>query len=133
LSNSATIETGNRVVPDPTIIAYPAFKAALLALAESFDVAYCSAYPQQIIDLWPKGIILKIAWMTYLAPRFAPLITPPPSAIVERTPGGALLMAAADTTFSMDNPAHLAVARDINAALAPINALPWPPPDASPA
>jgi hypothetical protein len=42
-------------------------------------------------------------------------------------------MAAADTTFSMDNPAHLAVARDINAALAPINALPWPPPDASPA
>jgi len=133
LSNSAKIQTGYRVVPDPTIIAYPTFKAALLALAESFDVAYCSAYPQQIIDLWSEDINFDIAWMNYLAPRFAPLVTPPPSAIVERTPGGALLMAAADTTFSMDNPAHLAVARKINAALAPINALPWPPPEPNPA
>ena len=53
--NSAEIKTGNRVVPDPSIIAYPAFKAALLALVESFDATYCSAFPMQIRDFWdPK-------------------------------------------------------------------------------
>ena len=42
-TNFAHIETGYNVVPDPSIVAYPAFKAALLALAESFDATYCSA------------------------------------------------------------------------------------------
>jgi hypothetical protein len=53
LSNFAQIRTGCGVVPDPTIIAYPAFKAALLALVESFDATCCSAYPLKVIDLWP--------------------------------------------------------------------------------
>ena len=70
--------------------------------------------------------------MSYVAPRFAPLITPPPSAIVERTAQGGLLMAATAETFRVDNPAHLAAARDILNALAPFEALPWPP-DAQPA
>jgi hypothetical protein len=130
-SNSATIETCYRVLPDPGIIAYPAFKAALLALAESFDVTHCSAYPMQIMDVWRQDTHLCLAWMSYVAPRFAPLITPPPSAIVERTARGALLMAATGETFSTDNPAHLAAAADILAALAPFEALPWPP-DATP-
>ncbi|MEJ0091955.1 MAG: hypothetical protein WDN46_00480 [Methylocella sp.] len=57
-------------------------------------------------------------------------IAPPASAIVER-PRGALLMAATEETFSIDNPAHLAAAGDILAALAPFEAPPWPP-DAMP-
>ncbi len=36
-------------------------------------------------------------------------------------------MAATAETFSVDNPAHLAAARDILKALAPFEALPWPP------
>ncbi len=132
LSNSAEIGTGYQVVPDPTIIAYPAFKAALLALVESFDATYCSAYPAQLLNLWEKDRNLSLAWMSYVAPRFAPLITPPPSAIVERTAQGGLLMAATAETFRVDNPAHLAAARDILNALAPFEALPWPP-DAQPA
>ena len=130
--NSAEIGTGNQVIPDPTIIAYPAFKAALLALAESFDATYCSAYPMQIMDFCDPSRNLRIAWMSYVAPRFAPLITPPPSAIVGRTVQGALLMAATAETFSVDNPTHLAAARDILKSLAPFEALPWPP-DAQPA
>jgi hypothetical protein len=35
-------------------------------------------------------------------------------------------MAATNETFITANPQHLAVARDIEAALAPVNALPWP-------
>ena len=129
--NSAEIKTGRRVVPDPSIIAYPAFKAALLALVESFDATYCSAYPQQIMDFWDPSSHLQLAWMSYVAPRFAPLITPPPSSIAERTAHGGLLMSATDETFRVDDPAHLAAARDILKALAPFEALPWPP-DATP-
>jgi hypothetical protein len=129
--NSALIKTGNRVVPDPAIIAYPAFKAALLAIVESFDATYCSAYPQQITDLWDPSSHLRLAWMSYVPPRFAPLITPPPSAVAERSPQGGLLMSATAETFRVDNPAHLAAARDILKALAPFEALLWPP-DAKP-
>ena len=83
-------------MPDPAIIAYPAFKAALLALVESFDATYCSAYPLQIMDVWDPKRPLRIAWMSYVAPRFAPLITPPPTAIAERTPQGGLLLSATE-------------------------------------
>ncbi len=69
--------------------------------------------------------------MHYLSPRFAPLVTPPRSAIVEHTAQGGLLMAATDGTFAVDKPAHLAVANDMLASLAPFEALPWPP-DAQP-
>ncbi len=130
-SNFAMIKTGRRIVPDPAIIAYPAFKAVLLALVESFDATYCSAYPQQIMDFWDPARHLRIGWTSYVAPRFAPLITPPPSAIYERTAQGGLLMSATAETFRVDNPAHLAVAQDILKVLAPFEALPWPP-DATP-
>jgi len=109
----------------------PAFKAALLALVESFDATYCSAYPQQIMDFWDPSRHLRIAWMSYVSPRFASLITPPPSAVAERTAQGGLLITATEETFRVDNPAHLAAAHDILKALAPFEALPWPP-DATP-
>ena len=35
-------------------------------------------------------------------------------------------MTATTETFDVDNPAHLAAARDMAAAMAPLNALPWP-------
>jgi hypothetical protein len=41
------------------------------------------------------------------------------------------LLSATQDTFRVDNPAHLAVAQDILKALAPFEALPWPP-DATP-
>jgi hypothetical protein len=51
------------------------------------------------------------------------LITPPKTAIVEYQPNDALFMSAAAETLIIANPAHLAVARDIEAAIAPLNAL----------
>ncbi|MGB6325808.1 MAG: hypothetical protein WBG11_08545 [Methylocella sp.] len=65
--------------------------------------------------------------MSYVSPRFAPLITPPPSAAAERTAQGGLLMSATEETFRVDNPAHLVAAHDILKALAPFEALPWSP------
>jgi hypothetical protein len=83
------------------------------------------------MDFWDPARHLRIAWMSYVAPRFAPLITPPPSSIHERTAQGGLLMSATQDTFRVDNPAHLAAAQDILKALAPFETLPWPP-DATP-
>lgn len=47
-------------------------------------------------------------------------MTPPAGAIVERVAGGGMLLLATLERFSMDNPAHLAAADAIQAALAPI-------------
>ena len=97
-------------------------------MAETFDVTQVFVYTRTLSDLWGrpgrKGRQIPLAWISYVAPRFAHLVTPPPRALVERRPDGGLLMAT-DETFRTDDPAHLAVARDIEAALAPFNALPW--------
>ncbi len=50
-------------------------------------------------------------------------MTPPPGVVVERRPDGGLLMAATTETFALANPAHLAAARAIQAALQPFNAI----------
>jgi hypothetical protein len=68
--------------------------------------------------------------MTYLAPQYASRITPPPTAIVEPFPGGGLLLLATEERFSMDNPAHLAVADAIQAALDPLQGMLKPDRDA---
>lgn len=53
------------------------------------------------------------------------LVTPPPApVIVERLANGGLLMSATTQTFDVENPAHMAAAREIAAAIAPLNALP---------
>jgi hypothetical protein len=129
--NHAEIESCYGVTLDPAIVTFPIFRAALFVLAEAFDVTWCSAYPNDITGLRRGGSYFRIGWMNYVSPRFAPLITPPKTAIVEYRPNGALFMAATDETFVTANPRHLAVARDIEAAITPLNALPWPP-DAEP-
>ncbi len=128
-ANSAVLETAYNLKPDPALVAYRIFKPALLALAECFDATWCSAYSHATMQYWNEGLgeHYRLAWISYIGPRFAHLVTPPASAIVEREPNGGLLMAATDETFDVSNPAHLAAARDILAAVAPLNALPWPP------
>jgi hypothetical protein len=129
ISNRIGIDTDYGVVPDPSIVTFKIFKDALIALAETFEAPAGLAYPTKLMDLWPDGqqrTWLELAWITYVAPRFAALITPPSSAIVERRPDGGLLMAATDEAFVTSNPAHVAAAREIAAAAEPFNALPYP-------
>jgi hypothetical protein len=131
LTNTVNLLTRPLNEENARLITLPVFRPALLAIAEAWDATWCAAYPWDIIDLWPKPgpgqPHFRMAWITYLSARFAPLVTPPRSAISERLPDGALLMIATEERFDIANPAHLAVARDIEAALAPVNALPWPP------
>ena len=128
--NVLSFESDYHVAPEPELASYSVFRGVTLAMAESFETTQAFAYTRSLSAFWGpwpgrKGRQIPLAWISYVGPRFAPLITPPPRAIVERRPDGGLLLAATDATFRADDPAHLAVARDIEAALAPFNALPW--------
>lgn len=125
-TNSIMINTAYRMEPDPSIANYRVFRAALLASAECFDTTFGSAYPTALQEFWLGGGSFRFGWINYVAPRLAHLVTPPKSAIVEYQPNGGLLMSATEETFLVSNPHHMAVARDIEAALAPLNALPCP-------
>lgn len=118
------------------MINFRAFRAALLVLVKTWNATWAYARPYALDDLLPSFEKKRATpsfhggWITYLAAPFAAKIAPPHSAIYEQVTGG-LLMTATQETFRVDNPAHVAVARDIDAALAPLNALPWPPDAAS--
>ena len=135
LTNSISIETSPLCDGNASLIALAVLKPALLVLASLWQPTWCKIGPWGLNDYRfepdPPRPWFGPAWVTYLSPRFAPLVTPPPSVIAEHLPDGALLMIATEDRFDTDNPDHLAAALDIQSALAPINALPWPP-DAEP-
>lgn len=62
-------------------------------------------------------------WIVYLASRFAEHVVPPPQAFVEAVPGHGVMIYATRETFDLDNPAHVAAADAILAALAPIQGM----------
>jgi hypothetical protein len=127
--NTAHLMTEPLNEKNESIIDVRVLKPALLALASAWDATWCGTAPWGLDDLETPHVRpwFGLEWMTYLSPRFAAMVTPPRSAIVERLAGGALLMIATPERFETSNPTHLSVAKDIEAALAPINAMPWPP------
>jgi hypothetical protein len=131
MANTADLRAKPLNEENAGLITLSVFKPAVVAIARAWDATWCAAYPWDILDYWappgPGQPHFRMAWITYLSARFAPLVTPPASAISERLPDGALLMIATEDRFDIDNPRHMEVARDIEAALAPVNALPWPP------
>ena len=125
--NKAEFATDSTCVPDPAAITYRIFKAALLAIVEAWQPTDCFARPAGLIDLLPDTDgHFREAWIQYLSAPLAARVTLPQTAVIDRFPDGGLLMSATTDTFDIANPAHLAVARDIGAAMAPLNELPWP-------
>jgi hypothetical protein len=134
--NHIDLDTNFRTPPDEALIKYGIYKPALTFLATLWQANWAVALPRDLFQLLPRDekrmtVRLFGGWMTYLSAAWAAKITPPSSAIVERAPDGGLLMIATKETFRLDNPRHVAVAREIDSALAPLNALPWPPNDAA--
>lgn len=125
-TNDVKFLTSRNIIPDPTVISYEIFKAALLAIVEAWDPVDCAAYPLAILNLVEKGRYFRETWIQYLCPWLASLVTRPPApVIVEHLPNGGLLMSATAETFDIENPAHMAAARSNAAAIAPLNDLPW--------
>lgn len=124
--NHASFDIGPE--PDPSLTTYAVLRAALLVIAETWEATWAEASPDDIRPEW-SGHPFRCAWMSYLSPRLAPRVTPPASAIVEYRPNGGLFLAATNETFATANPKHLVVAREIEAALRPLNDLAFPTDD----
>jgi hypothetical protein len=126
--NAVTLETSSlaNLEPDPAVVSHRVFRSALLAIVDAWDPVRVGAYSRKLIQLNDSASDFPAAWIQYLSPWLAQKITPPSTVLVEYLPNGGLLMSATTETFDVDNPAHLSAARDMAAAMAPLNALPWP-------
>lgn len=108
-------------LPDPSIVNYRTWSAVFIALIECFDAEFGRAYPSSVVDLdEPQNRLFNLAWITYVPPDRARHVVPPATAVVTRLANGGMLLAAGDEIFDARNPEHLARARDILAALEPV-------------
>ncbi len=123
--NFMTFTTSSMTNPDMNFISYRLFRAILAVIVDAWEPVRVAAYSYALIEINGDSYFPD-PWIQYLCPWLARLITPPSSARVEHLPNGGLVMSATSETFDVANPAHLAVARDIGAAMAPLNELPWP-------
>ena len=124
--NSCDFRTDHITTPDPRLLTYESNKTMLLAIVRAFEPDWCEAglcSLTTIFDRTPyKRPPMSLAWMIWLGPPLAALVTPPPPPlIVERHADGSLFMAAARETFVTANPDHLAAARAIFATVDPLN------------
>ncbi len=126
LPNDVTMATFGQPNPDPNIVDYRLMRAALLAIVDAWEPVQAAAFSNQLFLRSPEANYFRNAWIQYLCPWLAEKITPPPTVLAEHLPNGGLLMSATTETFDVDNPAHLAAARDMAAAMAPLDQLPWP-------
>jgi hypothetical protein len=133
------LEFGDNPAPDLTIVTYPLFKAALLAInavwrapwdcAVAFRPGAISVPGVEIVSgmigtrivsvesvpldpTFPYSLI-HIPWIAYLSPEYAADIALPGDILTERTPGGGLLMSATTERLDPDNPEHVRRARMI--------------------
>jgi Immunity protein 52 len=124
--NDIMFMTAHGFIPDPAVTTYEIFEPALLAIVEAWDPVCAKSYPDALFAPVPAGTYFHQTWIQYLCPWLASPVTPPSAPVlVEHLPNGGLLMSATTETFDVENPAHMAAARAIGAAIAPLNDLPW--------
>jgi hypothetical protein len=126
--NSVMLSTNAEIRsrPDADVVSYRIFRAALLAIVDAWDPVKAIATSHPLVESHMSDSYFEPAWIQYLCPWLAEMITPPSTVLAERLPNGGLLMSATTETFDVDNPAHMAAARDMAAAMAPLDRLPWP-------
>jgi Immunity protein 52 len=129
------LSAGGIMMPsDPSIVSYPLFRAALLAIIEiwlppwSFacarrlgTIAVPSGHggstnksvPQVPSDPTFPDSIFFVPWIVYLAAKSATVLALPPEILTERTADGGLLMTATEERLDPDNPEHARRARSL--------------------
>ncbi len=132
-----SLKTGAwNVLPDPAIVTYPIFKAALLAInaiwlapwacAYAFRSDYVKVpisygpgvqgYRLESLPLVPSepafpDSVFHIPWLAYLSSQLSAGLDLAPEILTERTPDGGLLMIAAEERLDPTDPEHLRRAR----------------------
>ena len=108
------------MLPDPAVVTYPVFKAALLAINAIWPPAWACAYAFRMdydkVPLFPGAALFPysrfhIPWLAYLSAPLAAGIELPPEIKSERSPDNGLLMIAADARLEPTAPEHLRRAR----------------------
>ena len=108
------------VAPDPAIVKYPLFRAALLAInaiwqqpwacVQAFRLDYDKAPLYPGAALFPYSLY-HIPWIAYLGPSLRDGIVSSPDIKTESTLDGGILMVAAEDRLDPSNPEHLQRAR----------------------
>jgi Immunity protein 52 len=122
-----SLETGDyRTLPDPAIVTYPLFKAALLAINANWPPLWACAYAFEM-DYWQAPLApgaqlfpysrFHIPWLAYLSGPLAVRFALPADIATERTPDGGLLMTGTEERLDPTNPEHLRRARILADAL----------------
>jgi hypothetical protein len=111
---------GYKAPSDPSIVSYPLFNAALLAIrafwplpwgcAQLFNVDYDKVALIPGESLFPYSCF-HIPWLAYLSAPLAAGLELPTDISTERTSDGGLLMIAAEERLDPANPEHLRRAR----------------------
>jgi hypothetical protein len=126
----------HNIASDLSIVTYPLFKAALLAISSAWDaqwtyahacrndmikvpVAFApgspafrieSAAPVPLDPTFPKSVF-HVPWIVYLSAERAAGVTLTPEIRTERTPDGGLVMSATTEQLDPTNPEHVRRAR----------------------
>jgi len=122
-ANEAFVHTGGyEIPPQPSIITYPIFKAALLTMIAAWPCTWANASAFKM-DYWEHSdapgeapmpySIYHLSWMAYLSGERSAKLTPPAGVTWERTPDGGLLLIAAEERFDPTNPLHIQRSRAI--------------------
>ena len=132
-----SLETGDwKAFPDPAVVTYPLFKAALLAINANWPPIWACAYAfrlntVEIPIIYPNGAqgsrseglpmipsdptfkdsIFHVPWIAYLSAPLAAGVTLPSEIITEHTADGGLLIISTTDRLDPENPEHLRRAR----------------------
>jgi hypothetical protein len=121
VDGSTRLKIGNyKTLPDPALVTYPLFRAALLAINAIWPGSYACAYAYRMdfdksplfpgAELFPFSVF-RIPWLGYLPASLASGLAPPPEILTERTPDGGLLMSATEERLDPTVPEHWRRAR----------------------
>jgi hypothetical protein len=109
--------------PDPACVSYAFMRDVMRVMVDVWEPDFCDVYPDALLPLIETAH-LSPNWMVYLHPNLAGRIDRPVDLpVVEPTPDGGLVLAAVMETFDVENPAHMAAARRLGDAVAPLNVL----------
>lgn len=125
-ANSVDIHLPRHSRENVDLINAEAMRALLLAVVAGWEPDNAEVMDWKQLSRLAPGEQLphfRTGWMSYVGPRYAPHVTPPPQVISEPVAGGGLLMLATREPFDISNPAHEALADAIQRALEPIQSM----------
>lgn len=126
--NYISMDTDLRGVTDPLFVTYDVMRINVLAAAAAFSPEWCHVGPSRLSDYLDDEVYnrpcIPLAWMLWLCPAYAALVTPPSSSrqvIVEPMTDGSLFMATGRKTFDLNDPTDISRARAIHRQVDHIN------------